>query len=317
MKLKSLTVFLIGSMVLLQTACQAALPKVKATCEVEVGLDTTPFLLSYNLQQPDWEMKMPHELDEISGLGISDDGRYLVTVQDEKGKIFWIDIQKKEVSRKQIFWKDGDYEGIEMLGDKIYVLKSTGTLYAVSASAKDESETVKYNGFLSSENNVEGLGYDVNSNQLLLACKAKAGEDSEFEYSKAIYAFDLAKGDFLPDPRYCIRLEQVNDYLETNPMIRKLEKLEEFFAPGDSEFGFSPSALAVNPDNGDLYVLSSVGKMLMIISHEGKIRHIEKLKKSIHAQPEGICFDKAGNLYISNEGKDGNGTIYRFNFLGE
>jgi hypothetical protein len=152
---------------------------------------------------------------------------------------------------------------------------------------------------------------------LLLACKANAGEDDELELTKAIYAFDLQRFELLPVPRYCIKLEQVNDYLNTDPLIRKLEKLNEFFAPGESEFGFSPSALAIHPKNRDIYILSSVGKILMIISQEGHVKHIEKLKKSIHEQPEGICFDAAGNLYISNEGKGGKGTVCRFNYLGQ
>ncbi|HKK76727.1 MAG TPA: SdiA-regulated domain-containing protein [Saprospiraceae bacterium] len=300
----------------LQSSCQATAPKRLVNCEIEVYQDTTakPFALSYNLHEPDWTLELPGRLDEISGLGMNAAGTHLLAVQDEDGKIFWIDPKKEEVSQEVKFWKDGDYEGIEVVGDTIYVIKSTGTVYEVTMDG-EEAITVKYNEFLNDDNDVEGLGYDPEKNHLLLACKANAGTDEELDFTKAIYAFDLEKKKLLEDPRYCIRLQQVNDYLDTDPLIRKLEKLEEFFAPGESDFGFSPSGLAVQPGTGHLYILSSVGKLLMILDPQGQILHIEKLKKSIHPQPEGICFDQKGNLYVSNEGKNGKGTIHRFNFL--
>ena len=37
-----------------------------------------------------------------------------------------------------------------------------------------------------------------------------------------------------------------------------------------------------------------------------------KLKKKIHEQPEGIVFAQDGTMYISNEGKEGKGKIYKF-----
>lgn len=302
-----------------QSSCQAGVPHIERECMVEVYIDTTtqPFRLTYDLKTPDRTLELPKKLDEISGLGINTAGTELVAVQDEDGKIFWIDIQKGKVSRELSFWKDGDYEGIESVGDKVYVIKSSGTIYEVKVGDDGEANTEKYNDFLNDSNDVEGLGYDPIKHQLLLACKASAGADENLDLTKAIYAFDLEQKKLLKDPRFCIRLEQVNEYLDTDPMIRKLEKLNEFFAPGESEFGFSPSALAVSPTTGHLYILSSVGKILMIIDQNGRILHIEKLKKSIHPQPEGICFDQKGNLFISNEGKNGKGTIHQFNFLDE
>ena len=305
-------------MMLFHTSCQASAPKRLVSCEVEVVPDTTaqPFVLHYNPHEPDWTMELPGRLDEISGLTMNATGTHLLAVQDEDGKIFWIDLAEKEVSQEIEFWKDGDYEGIEVVDETIYVVKSSGTIYEVTIQ-DGEALTEKYNDFLNDDNDVEGLAYDPVKNQLLLACKANAGADEALDLTKAIYAFDLEQKKLRKDPRYCIRLQQVNDYLNTDPLIRKLEQLEEFFAPGESEFGFSPSALALQPQTGHLYILSSVGKLLMIVNQEGQILHIEKLKKSVHPQPEGICFDTNGNLYISNEGKNGKGTIHRFNFLNQ
>lgn len=298
------------------SACQGSEPTVIEPCLQTVFVDTSkaPYLLPYNLDEPSQVFKLPGRLEEISGLSMGNNDQSLVAIQDEDGEVFFINKETGEVEKEFEFWKDGDYEGVETVGHTIYVVKSTGTIYKITEKEDDDPEVVKYNTFLDGGNDVEGLAYDPEANQLLLACKAKAGEDDEFELTKAIYAFDLAHFELLPTPRYCIKLEDVNEYLNTDPLIRKLEKLNEFFAPGDSEFGFSPSALAIHPISGHIYILSSVGKILMIISKEGRIEHIEKLKKSIHEQPEGICFDAAGNLYISNEGKGSKGRIYRFNF---
>ena len=76
-----------------------------------------------------------------------------------------------------------------------------------------------------------------------------------------------------------------------------------------------PSAIAIHPQTGELYVLSSVNKVLLILGSDGAIRHVEILDNSIHMQPEGITFRHDGGLYISNEGKKKNdyiGKVYYF-----
>jgi len=52
----------------------------------------------------------------------------------------------------------------------------------------------------------------------------------------------------------------------------------------------------------------------MIVSPKGEIIHIEKFKKKMHPQPEGICFEKDGTMWVSNEGKDGAPTLLRYEY---
>ena len=300
------------------TACQLPEPSIESQCQISISVDSTvlsTYAFQYQMSDPDAVLKLPGKLEEVSGLGMSEDEEHLLAIQDEDGILFWVNKKTGKIDKQVKFWKDGDYEGIEFVDGKIYVIKSTGTVYKVESWDQEEPIVNKFNTILDASNDVEGLGYDPISKQLLLACKAQAGEGAEFDRTKAIYGFDLSKDELIVDPRYCIKLEQVNEYLDTNPMIRKLEKLNEFFAPGDSEFGFSPSSVAVHPHTNELYVLSSVGKILMVLNRKGQILHIEKLKKSVHEQPEGMCFDQKGNLYIANEGRGGKGTVYQFNFL--
>jgi uncharacterized protein YjiK len=86
------------------------------------------------------------------------------------------------------------------------------------------------------------------------------------------------------------------------PAPKKIGKEElRSFAPG-TNFDWGPSSIAVHPVSGDLYVLSTINKVLTIFTIDGKIREMVKLPKETHFQPEGLCFDEDGTLYISNEG---------------
>ena len=266
----------------------------------------------YDLTEPDKELKLPKKLLEISGLStFNQDPNYLLGVQDENGVIFFVNRESGRVDREVRFWKDGDYEGIEMVNTDIFVVKSTGTIYQVSNYDEEVPVVTKFNFFLNSENDIEGLGYDPVNHRLLLACKAKAAEGDEYRFKKGIYAFDLASKTMPEKPVILITQDEIHDYLGTAPQIRKLDKVVEFF---NSNFAFSPSGLAIHPFTGNIYISSSVGKLLLVVSPEGQVLHIEKLSKKVHPQPEGICFDNNGNLYMANEGKSGDGMIYRFDY---
>ena len=270
------------------------------------------YRLPYDLDEPDESFKLSGKLDEISGLGRMADEEHLVAVQDELGIIFLLSRKTGKIKEKINFWKNGDYEGVEVVGSDIFVVKSSGTLYRVINAGKEDQRTEKYNSFLNQSNDVEGLAHDPANNRLLLACKAKAAEGKEYNLTKGLYGFDLNTLTLDSLPAFTISLDEVHAYLNTSPSIRKLEKLQEFFQPDESEFGFSPSGLAVHPITGEIFIISSVGKILMVLDSEGSILHLEKLKKKIHAQPEGICFDIDGTLYISNEGKNGSAKLHRF-----
>jgi hypothetical protein len=76
-----------------------------------------------------------------------------------------------------------------------------------------------------------------------------------------------------------------------------------------------PSAAAIHPLLHKLFVLCSVGKTLLICSTDGKVEEAYRLDPEFFPQPEGICFSPAGDMFISNEGKKGQGTIIRFPYV--
>ena len=61
------------------------------------------------------------------------------------------------------------------------------------------------------------------------------------------------------------------------------------------------SAVAVNPITNELYIISSVNKVLLITDKSGKLKKLYTLNPKIYKQPEGIAFTPAGDLIISNE----------------
>ncbi len=275
------------------------------------------FTLPYQLDQPAKTFKLPPALNEISGLSCGEMGKSLCAVQDEKGRIYPIDPNDGTVGEPVKFWKSGDYEGIEHVGNTIYVIKSTGTLYEVNNIGEEEQDVIKYNTFLTRENDVEGLGYDKDKNCLLIACKGlPTGEDSYdvAKMKKEVYRFDLKTKTLSSEPAFVITQQMLYDFLMKYDMGSKSDKMLNYFQPNRSLL-FSPSALGVHPISKDIYILSSVKKILIVLGQSGEVKHITLLNKRLHRQPEGLTFNEEGVLFISNEGKEGIAKIHRFDYL--
>ncbi len=280
-------------------------------------VENIDFEIKYNLKEPDQEFDLPDILEEISGLSFDKNFEKLYAVQDEKGIIFIINKTTGEIEKEIEFHKDGDYEGIEVVGDVVYVVKSTGTIYEVKNAGKEDQEKEKYNLFLSRENDVEGLCFDEESNMLLMACKGVPATGESFEvirYKKVVYGFDIETKEIDSIPIYDVQLDGIHKCLHTSSSIKDTEKLTDHFSYDKKDINFNPSAIAIHPLTKDIYILSSAGKTLIVLNTKGEIIYIERLNKKIHRQPEGIAFDKDGTLYISNEAKGETAKIYRFDY---
>jgi len=263
------------------------------------------FNWGYDLAHPARTLVLDAELNEISGLSLSLDGRELLAIQDEDGELYFLDPQSGHLNRQVNFWKEGDYEGIEQVGTAIYVVKSTGTIYEIQQVGTNEQTVEKYNGFLTSDNDIEGLSYWPQRHQLLLACKSSPGKSMNSNRTKAIYAFDLLSHTFVPEPLLLLQRDSVDRYLQHCQQEPGYAKICSIFDPTKEDFDLSPAALAVHPLTGDFYLTSAKGNLLLVINARGEIHYIAKLPKDLHRQPEGLCFDAQGNLYISNEQNDG------------
>ncbi len=269
---------------------------------------TLPF--TYDLDQPDAKFKLPGRLNEISGLGLSEDGAMLITVNDEQGKLFYLDKNTCMVVREFKFAKWSDYEGVELVDGQVYVVNSSGTLYKVKHPGEKNQHTKTYNTSLHRANDVEGLAFDKAGHRLLIACKGKPGRGDELKGKRAIYSFNLDSKELSKEPLFVIDREEIKTWRHREKTLARqvIGYLDENLA----DDAFAPSGIAIHPLSGEVYVLSSVGKCLVVLDATGNILRFEPLNPDLHRQPEGICFDEDGTLFISDEAKGGRAKVYRY-----
>ena len=219
------------------------------------------------LPEPEKTFELSTELNEISGLCFVS-ASTLASLQDENGILYFINTNSGSITKQISFGKDGDYEGITLVKDTYFILRSDGDIY--SFHPKNGLEKYK---FKNSEGfNFEGLCYDKSKHRLLVACKEHPLK--KHKKNILIYSFDLKKMKY--DQDFAFKL--------------KRKDLPE---------NFKPSGITIHENQ--IYLLSFTAQKLAVLSSEGKILKLFHLPDSTFAQPEGITFDSNGHLYISNE----------------
>lgn len=235
---------------------------------------------------------MPIILEEISGISWIDK-EHIACVEDEEAIIFIYNTKTSKIEKQIVFGEDGDYEGIATVNRDAYVLRSDGMLFEILNYKQDSITVNEYNIGLPPEYDFEGLAYDKRNNRLLLAIKDKAGDRS-----KPIYAFNLKTKEFEDKPAFNIKFD--------DPVFKVLN--QEI----NHQIIF-PSEVGINPVNGEIYVLDGTNPKLLILNSNGEIKKLHVLREEQFGEPEGLTFDNAGNLFISNEGAGGVGNILQVN----
>lgn len=252
----------------------------------------------YSLSEPDDKFFLPYALAEISGLSFKPPGT-LLAVQDEDGILYELDFDKKEIVKSIKFEKPGDFEGVELVGDTVFVIESNGNIRFFSLSG--QSKTQKISTALESKNDIEGLGYDPVQNTLLIACKSEAGIKIKVK-GRAVYAFDLATMKLLEKPLFTITQKDMEDFYERH---------NEFDYEA-ARFQFQPSGIAFNPADGYYYLLAHLGKILLVVKPDGSIVASYSVPAALLGQPEGICFSTSGDMYLASEGEGDKGYILKY-----
>ena len=300
--------FLLGSFFWSLTSCDPLEEKKNLTGEYK----KVPGFL-YDLEHPDTIYQLPKDLKEISGIDYFKKDR-IACIQDEKGNIYIFDTKKGKVISKLDFGKDGDYEDVAIVGDDAYVLRSDGTLFEVRNFEKKPKKTKKFNTPLHHKNNTEGLFYDEARNSLLIACKGSPSIKKEKSYAgfKAVYRFDLELKTLIEKPVYLIDFAKIDSAKAAGSVTEFFTKIAMKLKLSNGS-NFYPSGLAIHPlDKDKIYMLSSIGKLLLVMDTSGKLLNIIELDMRIFNQPEGICFSEDGVLFISNEADSGGGNILKF-----
>jgi len=287
--------------------------KVELLKSSEISEDSSiKFSVHYNFEAPTKVCNLPSELLEISALGYDQHQKLHVSVNDEKGILYILDLKKCKIHNKFNFGSKGDYEGIESVGDIVYILKSNGNIYPFDITSGEVGKTIKTP--LSLTNDVEGLGYDKIRGELIFACKGSPNikDHDDLKHSKAFYTYQIDSDDFHKKPKFVVKDRKLKEFVEENMKNiskSKQKKLKERIKH------FSPSAIAKHPISEHFYILSSVGRSLVICNDDGKLVNVIFLNPDIHSQPEGITFDPSGKMYISNEGRSLIAKIYTYDYI--
>ncbi len=272
--MKPVSCFIYGSLLLL----------LFSHCNRLAGNSFVPALPGYSSDENRILLKRP--LREISGIDYISDHK-LVAINDEAGKLFFIDPSTGNFEEAS-FGDNDDYEDVVKAGQFYYVLNSKGNLFEISVNENKLVATYKHDFGKFTE--FESLCYDKEKNQLLLICKECGKHPNHFN----AYRFLLSSKQFVDDDYFSISWAD----------IRQMAK--------DNSIECKPSAAAINPVSGKLYIISSIGKILLQCSNTGTLEAVFKLNPDYFPQPEGMTFTPEGDLYISNEGGQGKATLLRY-----
>lgn len=170
------------------------------------------------------------------------------------------------------------------------MLRADGHLFEVE-NFNSKPDVKEHKTSLTAEQNVEGLCFDKNNNRLLLAIKDEEPGNAD---NKGIYGFDIAAKKMAELPIYKINL---NDKV-FKPEKQKKKKGGEV----------KPSAIAIHPASGEIYITDGPKSKLLVLTKEGAIKKFYQLGNEFE-QPEGITFQGNGELFIANEGSRKAGNI--------
>lgn len=251
----------------------------------------------YDLAKPQ-KYSMPDILQEVSGIAFENGKNdFVYAQQDEDGSLFKLPLGSKDETATKFATK-GDYEDVSIAQGFAILLKSNGTLYSfpLSETKNEETTNVKVSENLVPKGEYEGMYADEATGKVYLLCKTcKVDKDTK---NASGYILDLQKdGTFKTAGNFMVDVSDVDKMT------------------GKKKGSFHPSALAINPLTKEWYIVSSVNKALVVTDPNFKIKSVYHLSSNEFNQPEGIAFDSAGNLYISNEGSETtNGNILRFDY---
>jgi hypothetical protein len=246
--------------------------------------------IGYDFSKPDDKMELSEKLHEISCMGYVPGKEEIVAHNDEKGEIFLVDFKNKNNNFQKVkFAGKGDYEDIVHTDTAEYLLISSGGVIKVN-TADSSLNPQEYMLPLDGKNEFETLYRDYDGT-LVLLCKQC---DHEKDKVRAAYRFDPKMDTFSKSPIYEIDITAIQKKLN------------------DDKAEFKPSAAAIQPNTGKLFVIASVGKLLVILGKDGKLEDVIRLDPLMYNQPEGMTFAPNGDLYISNEGGEGVARIFKF-----
>ena len=253
--------------------------------------------------EPSWEEKLPKKLDEISGLAFTGDGR-LFAHGDQDATIWQLDPRSGKVlktfevaatGRDPDLGKKkaksgpltGDFEDIQIVGDRFFLISSNGVLVEFREGA--DGASVPYTAHdtgLGKECEIEGLAWQASARSLLILCKVP--HQDRYRDQIVIFAWLLGR-----------------EAADTAPRLR----VEYSSLTGTGEKSFHGSAMALAPDQRSLVLIAGPQRSFAELALDGQVLSSGGLDGKAHRQPEGIAFAPDGTLLVSDEGAGKRATL--------
>ena len=231
---------------------------------------------------------LPPILKEISGLAITKDDRLLVH-GDESAQVWQVDYRRGVLVKRFVVGPNalkGDFEGITIANDVIWLLDSKGKLYEFREGAADAHVDFReHNTELGKDCEFEGLAYDPKIKAMLLACKnikEKADQDKIIIFRWSLAPDSAGRVSKMVIPVSSVRAENAWTSLQV-------------------------SDITVDSVSGNYVLLASQERAIVEITPNGEPVSVRVLAET-HEQPEGIAIAK-NLVLVSDEAVKGPATI--------
>jgi hypothetical protein len=236
----------------------------------------------YNLISP-WLLKLPPALDEISGIAYYPKDKSILAIHDEFGWLYKVYLNEDQGIEKWKYSTGADFEDLVLVDSTFYVLESNGSIIRFKFITPDSIDREEFTFPTPGKNEFEILYRDLSMNRLILLCKDCEMDDKN---SLTAFAFNLDSMGYEVNPAFVIDVRKIEDLMD------------------EKKLRYKPSAAAIHPITKELYIISSVNKVLVIADLVGIPKKVYKINPKLFKQPEGLTFTSKGDMFVSNEHAD-------------
>jgi len=221
----------------------------------------------------------------------------------------------KKIVKEIPFGEKGDYEGLAIIEQVLYVLRSDGDLFRIEYWEKENvAPTVQQIATaLYKKDDAEGLCYDPYRKNLFIACKEDAFLNREIA-SRSIFKFYPTSLTFDQTPYLSITnqlvLTHIQNHAYQDPLIKEL--LLKQYQKQTTKAIFRPSGIALEPQTNNMYLLSATAHSLLIFNPQGQLLSVNYIPPTLIPKPEGICFSPKGDLYIASEARKKSKQVFLY-----
>jgi len=230
------------------------------------------------------QWRLPDRLNEISGLAVTQDGR-LLAVDDEVAIVYELDFDDGHLVKAFALGNPvvkGDFEGIAVADDLIYLTTSSGRVYVSAEGADGQRVTFsKFDTGLGDHCDIEGLVQGADNTRLYFLCK-KVRKKSNIS-GLVLFSWDIAGRQIRPDESVVLPEREIMQHL-------RIDRI-------------NPSGVTIDRHTGNRIIVASRQQALVEIAPDGQFVDARSFPLAVrHRQAEGIELAIDGRLLIADEG---------------